>query len=60
MLKYENAAAAPAEMSQHLSTGKSSAAKLYPLSNYTFGTKDPLYEKDPSGKKRKKRDCAVK
>ena len=20
--------------------------KLYPLSNYTFGTKDPLYEKD--------------
>ena len=21
---------------------------LYPLSNYTFGTKDPLFEKDPS------------
>ncbi|XP_035710393.1 cleavage and polyadenylation specificity factor subunit 5 isoform X2 [Folsomia candida] len=21
---------------------------LYPLTNYTFGTKDPLYEKDPS------------
>ena len=21
---------------------------LYPLSNYTFGTKDPLYERDPS------------
>jgi cleavage and polyadenylation specificity factor subunit 5 len=20
--------------------------KLYPLSNYTFGTKDPMYEKD--------------
>ena len=24
-------------------------AQLYPLSNYTFGTKDPLYERDPSG-----------
>ena len=21
---------------------------LYPLTNYTFGTKDPIYEKDPS------------
>ena len=21
---------------------------LYPLTNYTFGTKDPLFEKDPS------------
>jgi len=21
---------------------------LYPLSNYTFGTKDPLFERDPS------------
>ncbi|XP_071957755.1 cleavage and polyadenylation specificity factor subunit 5-like [Antedon mediterranea] len=25
---------------------------LYPLTNYTFGTKDPLYEKDPSVAKR--------
>ena len=24
-------------------------SQLYPLSNYTFGTKEPLYERDPSG-----------
>ncbi|XP_040580598.1 cleavage and polyadenylation specificity factor subunit 5 [Lepeophtheirus salmonis] len=24
------------------------SASLYPLTNYTFGTKDPLFEKDPS------------
>merc|ERR1719289_805545 len=26
----------------------SRTVNLYPLSNYTFGTKDPLFEKDPS------------
>ena len=25
---------------------KESTIKLYPLSNYTFGTKDPMYERD--------------
>ncbi len=25
---------------------KQTVVKLYPLSNYTFGTKDPMYEKD--------------
>jgi len=30
------------------STPMKSSTKLYPLSNYTFGTKEPLYEKDPS------------
>ena len=25
---------------------KESIIRLYPLSNYTFGTKDPMYEKD--------------
>lgn len=25
---------------------KETVVKLYPLSNYTFGTKDPMYEKD--------------
>jgi len=26
----------------------SRTVNLYPLTNYTFGTKDPLFEKDPS------------
>ena len=30
----------------HLTLNRS--ISLYPLTNYTFGTKDPLYEKDPS------------
>lgn len=25
---------------------KETVVKLYPLSNYTFGTKEPMYEKD--------------
>lgn len=28
------------------SSFKETVVKLYPLSNYTFGTKDPMYEKD--------------
>lgn len=29
-----------------MSTFKEMVVKLYPLSNYTFGTKEPMYEKD--------------
>lgn len=29
-----------------MSSSKRSVVKLYPLSNYTFGTKEPMYEKD--------------
>merc|ERR1711912_39927 len=32
----------------HSGSDNEDAVSLYPLTNYTFGTKEPLYEKDPS------------
>jgi len=51
LYKYENSMTATSEMAsiQRQQQGsRDNNAKLYPLSNYTFGTKDPLYERDPS------------
>ena len=46
-----SAGAAPAVQSSYPknpSLTLSRTVNLYPLTNYTFGTKDPLFEKDPS------------
>ena len=51
---WPRSAAPPPTLSRQASFPKnpsltlSRTVNLYPLTNYTFGTKDPLFEKDPS------------
>jgi len=44
--KLEPAASMKVPVSQSLTLNRT--INLYPLTNYTFGTKEPLFEKDPS------------